>query len=128
MEAQNVALAGILGDDIKHVLAVAGFDLTGVTVTFEISAGPEQPAIITAAASLLDVHTDDDDVTTSIIQVFAAAATVRTAITGVGGLPGNEPVTLFYQLKFSSLPGDAGTAAVTTILFGDYVMKGEVNG
>lgn len=128
MEAQNVPLAGILGDDIKHVLATIGFDLTGVTITFEIAAGPEQPAIITGTGSLLDVDVDADGVTTSLIQVFASAASVRSAIVSAGGLPGNEPVTLFYQLKFSSLPGDAGTAAVTTILYGNYVMKGEVNG
>lgn len=128
MEAQSVALAGILGDDIKHVLSVVGYDLTGVTVTFEISAGPEQPAIITAACTQLDVLTDDDGVKTSIIQIFKPAADVRTAISGVGGLPGNEPLTLFHQLKFASLPGDLGAAALTTIFYGDYVMKGEVNG
>lgn len=128
MEAQYVALAGILGDDIKHVLSVIGLDLTDVAVTFEMSAGPEQPAIVTASATMLDVMVDDDGIATSLIEIFKAAADVRTAVAGVGGLPGNEPLTLFYQIKFAEIPGDAGTAAATTILIGDYIMKGEVNG
>lgn len=128
MEAQNVALAGVLGDDIKHVLALQGLNMTGVTMTFELSAGPEQPPIATGSCSLLSVATEDDGVVTSVIQVFVASATVRSAVTGVGGLPGNEPLPLFYQLKFNKLPGDLGSDAVTTILFGEYLMKGEVNG
>lgn len=128
MEAQKVGIAGILGDDIKHVLSVVGLDLTGVAMTFEISAGPEQPPMVAPAVTLLDVVTGDDGVPTSIIQIFRAAADVRAAVNGIGGLPGNEAVTLFHQLKFARLPGDLGAAAVTTIFFGDYVMKGEVNG
>lgn len=128
MDAQNVPLDQVVGDDTKWVLSAEGYDLTGVTITFEISAGPEQPAIVTAAATLLTVVVDDDGIPTSVVEVFKAAADVRTAVNGVGGLPGNEPLTLFYQLKFSKLPGDAGTDAVTTIMFGEYLMKGEVNG
>ncbi|MYL99566.1 hypothetical protein GR702_17530 [Novosphingobium sp. FGD1] len=128
MEAQKLALAGILGDDIKHVISAVGYDLTGVTITFELSAGAEQPAIVTAEVDLLDVIEDEDGVSTSIVEVFASATSVRAAVAGVGGLPGNEPLTLFYQIKFNRLPGDPGSDAVTTILFGDYVMKGEVNG
>jgi len=126
MEAQNVPLASLLGDDIKHVLAVNGLDLTGIGMTFEISAGPEQPSILTASVTLLDLLTASDGIRTSLVQVFAAAAAVRAAVAGVGGLPGNEPLPLFYQLKFDEIPGDAGTDAITTILFGDYVMKGAV--
>lgn len=128
MEAQNLALAGVLGDDIKHVLSLGGLDMTGVTMTFELSAGPEQPLIATGTCSMIEVDTDDDGIPTSVVQVFVPTATVRTAVTALGGLPGNEPLPLFYQLKFNRLPGDLGANAITTILFGDYVMKGEVNG
>jgi hypothetical protein len=128
MEAKNIPLAAVLGDDIKTVLSVAGYDLTGVTITFELSAGPEQPALITSVGTLLSVIVDTDGVITSIVELFATAASVRAAVASIGGLPGNEPLTLFYQLKFNRLPGDAGTNAITTILFGDYLMKGEVNG
>lgn len=128
MEAQNLRREQLLGDDLKDVLSAVGYNLTGITITFEISAGPEQPAIVTAVGSLLQVLVDDDGIPTSVFEIFKPAADIRAAVAGLGGLPGNEPLTLFYQLKFNRLPGDPGANAVTTILFGDYVMKGEVNG
>lgn len=128
MEAQNIPLAAVLGDDIKRVLSIEGYDLIDVGMTFEISAGPEQPGIINGGVTVLEVFTDEDGVDWSIIQIFAAAATVRSAVAGIGGLPGNEPLTLFGQLKFDELPGDLGAGAITTILFGDFVMEGAVNG
>lgn len=124
----EVLITGIMGDDLKHVMRFIGLDLTDSGITFEISPGPEQAAVISPVATLLSVETDDDGIPTSTVEIFASAPEVRTAVDSLGGLEDGRLITLYYQLRLDGIPGDLGSTARTTILFGDYAFKGEAVG
>ncbi|WP_294260816.1 hypothetical protein [uncultured Sphingomonas sp.] len=125
--ARTLDLSCFVGDDLKHIFAIVGFNLTGVTCTFKIARNPNSAPLLTATTTVLQV-TNDDGVPTSLVQAFAPRATVSGLLTALGAAPLGADLPLYYEFGVASLPGDFGAAADTTLLFGAHILKGSVDG
>jgi len=75
---------------------------------------------------LVDVTEDDDGVPTSLVEILAIKATMGTLPQALA--PG-DPVKLAYDFQWM-LPDDGSGLSTLeeTILFGDFIVMGSVNG
>lgn len=120
-------LSSHVSEDLKKLVAVEGFDLTGVACTFKIALMKNLSPLLAANVSVLDVVEDDDGVPTSLLQVNKAQADIETMLSGIAGIVPGEDVDLYFELRAASLPGDLGTAAKTTLADGRITFKGSAN-
>ncbi|TKD50230.1 hypothetical protein [Sphingomonas baiyangensis] len=124
-------LSQYINDDFKYVFAFIGFDMTAATFSLAVALYPGGPVLIDADAfdySVLEVATDDAGFAISQVEVFAPKATFPTVYAdNAEDYPTGAHVPLYYDLKVSSLPGDVGTPAETTLLYGQFILKGTVN-
>lgn len=120
-------LSSFLADDLKHVFQVIGFDMTGASGLFSVAEKPGETPLIEVPTSLLEVAIDEDGVPTSSLEAYAAQATVAAAVAALLPADGSD-LPLSYDVRVTALPGDLGTEADTTLLYGTYILKGSVDG
>lgn len=125
--SREVALESFSGAALKHVIYLRGVDLTGEDLTFAIALQPGGDPVLTPATTLLDVTEDSDLIPTSIVQAYSSKPAVGSALGSITGIVPGEDAHLFYEFRVSSLPGEVGTPAVTTLLHGDYIFRGSVD-
>lgn len=119
-------LSAFTAADLKFVFSMEGVNMTGKTGSFRISTAPQAAPIITAAVTILDVFEDDDDVTWSVLQAYAAKTSVAAAKAGLSPSDVGADVTLYYEFRVSAIGGEVGTDAETTLMFGSFIIKGSI--
>lgn len=112
--------------DLKFVIAIEGFDLTSQTGTFKVSTAPGTAAVLTAAVTMIEVVTDGDGVPTTLVQVFLAKSPVEGIFDGLAAGDRGAVIQLYYEFRVSALFGDLGTGAETTLLYGNFHLKGSI--
>lgn len=112
--------------DLKSVMLIAGFDMTGVGGNFSIAMAPEGVSLLTAAVGTIGMIEDEDGVPLSMVQIFAPNSVVQSAKAAIAAADPGANVPLYYEFRVDRLPGDLGSSAETTLFYGTGPMKGSV--
>lgn len=141
--AQRAPITAFRNDPLRVTLEIE-LDLTGATVAFAVRQHPDQSgaALLSVSGStlavnaspapapsirLVDVDTDDDGVTTSVIELRDTKAHMQAL--PAAAVQGDD-LSLYYDLQFTLATGVAAPFAAEeeTVLFGDFIVKGSANG
>lgn len=112
--------------DIKPIIAIEGYDLSGIAGTFNIALAPGADAIMTPGVSTVSVVFDDDGVPTSLLQAYYPASAIGPVKATLTPDDPGADLPVYYEFRMASLPGDLGTAGPTTLLYGTGVLKGSI--
>ncbi len=119
-------LSAFTGADMKFVFSLVGTDMTGETGTFHVSTAPEEAPLLSAAVTLVDVVYDSDDVPVSLMEAYLPRSMVSSAKASLAPIDPGSDITLYFEFRVSAIAGEAGTPAETTLLYGNFPLKGSI--
>ncbi len=138
--ANREALRAFRNDPLHLVLAVEGLDLTNAPIALCVRQRRDTPGSpilqldMTATAGakgirLVSVTPDDDGIPTSLVEILCPKADMIAAFAAYQPAEFGADLTLAYDLQWTLAPDGTGLTNVEeTILFGDFIIQGSVNG